>query len=512
MRRQRKTREREKSLPNLAFSQILRIGQHGGTRPKRRTHPTRVCVFPLTLSFPRYFIFPAWFASSPTQFLILSRSLCARGGKRKGKKDIGKNEKRGRGKRKGAKIKRGCKRKANRKIRPNKSNYSSQLSLLWTNFTSNSIPRWPIETRRWNRPEWFSRFMAETRRHAPFSPLFSRSASFSRLCHSFSQRRTAVSLRATFSNLGRPNFHEILAFGFFEAAPPGRREIEQRWKILIIPPRAFLPPPPPPPQGRDSVTVPDFTGRSITTGSEIRNPSALPLERNATRNKVFAGCPSSARNFSPSKFIQFRRSCSFEGEKEKRKSGGRKNRKSRFRSEEFDIGCLIRLNLPFGFESSHDSRCTNLAFFPSSFHPRLRKRKKIGEKCSHLRWFDRWKGERERELRGNTGTERKEPEVAGTATPVNLPEWAHLSFAMYASPGWKMLALWYRESIFILTTRDRVPSGQNPARKPFFHRSPLDTKRVKPFFFPPSLPYPIIVFERCLIQIRRECICQNYDT
>lgn len=69
------------------------------------------------------------------------------------------------------------------------------------------------------------------------------------------------------------------------------------------------------------------------------------------------------------------------------------------------------------------------------FHPRLRKRKKIGEKCSHLRWFDRWKGERERELRGNTGTERKEPEVAGTATPVNLPEWAHLSFAMYASPG-----------------------------------------------------------------------------
>lgn len=106
MRRQRKTREREKSLPNLAFSQILRIGQHGGTRPKRRTHPTRVCVFPLTLSFPRYFIFPAWFASSPTQFLILSRSLCARGGKRKGKKDIGKNEKRGKGKRKGAKIKR----------------------------------------------------------------------------------------------------------------------------------------------------------------------------------------------------------------------------------------------------------------------------------------------------------------------------------------------------------------------------------------------------------------------
>lgn len=60
-------------------------------------------------------------------------------------------------------------------------------------------------------------FMAETHDcHAPFSlHLFSPCLPFSRdFAIPFSQRRTAVSLRATFSNLGRPNFLEILAFGF----------------------------------------------------------------------------------------------------------------------------------------------------------------------------------------------------------------------------------------------------------------------------------------------------------
>lgn len=95
--------------------------------------------------------------------------------------------------------------------------------------------------------------------------------------------RSPVSLPATFSNLARPNFLEILAFGFFE---PGRRGIEQRWKILIIPPQACLPAQ----QGRcrwsGLAAVPDFTERSITIG----DPSLWNEKpcRNATRGTKFS--------------------------------------------------------------------------------------------------------------------------------------------------------------------------------------------------------------------------------
>lgn len=237
MRRQRKTRERKRErknlvpsldFPNLAFGQILRIGQHVvGTRPKRRTHPTRASAF--TLSFPRYFIFSAWFASSPTQFLILSRSLRARRGKRKGKKkkDTGKNEKRERKGRRGKKIKRGCKRKANRKIR-DESNYSQSFRLLLDKLQLD----WPIaETCRWNRPdfEWFLPRFDEgwnASSRAIFSTVLPSSLAFSLPFSRDSFSPTAVSLRATFSNLARPNFLEILAFGVFRSRaswPKGNR-------------------------------------------------------------------------------------------------------------------------------------------------------------------------------------------------------------------------------------------------------------------------------------------------
>lgn len=144
MRRQRKTREKEpRSFVRFPEFGIWPNSSHRPTRCRnapKATHPSyaRVCVFPLTLSFPRYFIFSAWFASSPTQFLILSRSLRARRGKRKGKKkkDTGKNEKRER-RREGKKIKRGCKRKANRKIRTNRI-IRKAFAFSSTNF--NSIP------------------------------------------------------------------------------------------------------------------------------------------------------------------------------------------------------------------------------------------------------------------------------------------------------------------------------------------------------------------------------------
>lgn len=156
------------------------------------------------------------------------------------KKDTGKNEKRERRGRRGKKIKRGCKRKANRKIRTNRI-IRKAFAFSSTNFNSiDPSQRLVAEIGPISSDFFLDSMKAETRRHAPFSPLFSLPPSPS-LCLFRAIRSPQQLFRSgpLFLISLDPIFSKYLLSVFFEAAPPGRREIEQRWKILIIPPRAF---------------------------------------------------------------------------------------------------------------------------------------------------------------------------------------------------------------------------------------------------------------------------------
>lgn len=146
------------------------------------------------------------------------------------KKDTGKNEKRERKGRRGKKIKRGCKRKANRKIR-DESNYSQSFRLLLDKLQLDSpsqrlIAEWLGSI---SSDFFLDSMKAETRRHAPFSPLFSLPPSPS-LCLFRAIRSPQQLFRSgpLFLISLDPIFSKYLLSVFFEAAPPGRREIEQR--------------------------------------------------------------------------------------------------------------------------------------------------------------------------------------------------------------------------------------------------------------------------------------------
>lgn len=175
-----------------------------------------------------------------------------------------------RGEGKGKKIKRGCKRKANRKIRTNRI-------LKLSPFPRQTSTRFPIaETHCWNRAdfEWFLPRFDEgwnASSRAIFSTVLPSSlAFFARLCNSFPP--TAVSLRATFSNLARPNFLEILAFGVFRSRaswPKGNRATMKNFNNPA-PGLSF----PSPLSHKVGITVPDFTERSITIRDrKYENPS-----------------------------------------------------------------------------------------------------------------------------------------------------------------------------------------------------------------------------------------------
>lgn len=144
------------------------------------------------------------------------------------KKDTGKNEKRER-RREGKKIKRGCKRKANRKIRTNRI-IRKAFAFSSTNFNSiDPSQRLVAEIGPISSDFFLDSMKAETRRHAPFSPLFSLPPSPS-LCLFRAIRSPQQLFRSgpLFLISLDPIFSKYLLSVFFEAAPPGRREIEQR--------------------------------------------------------------------------------------------------------------------------------------------------------------------------------------------------------------------------------------------------------------------------------------------